>query len=181
MRVNVLGYHVAQKSTIAGKDTTMAKTLYEQSQTRSTLDKIDMQTYVKDRMNDLGVSISQRLHNRLVSTTDKDLVVYSTQVSTLESVLHEIGGYSGFQSRAWEAFVCQEYWLDIVRALQDYDDTHDTSHYWKLLKILDWRLQTFAAPRVFYGNTSRPCLPTTLELARAKRIRDHYAKWLGIA
>lgn len=94
--------------------------------------------------------------------------------SALESVLHILNGYHGYNSRNWLAFCNQPDWHKIITFLNDYDQEHNTSHYWKLLDILDRRDRH--APKVFYGTGTHP--PTPSELARAARIASHYARFI---
>ena len=142
--------------------------LHEQAQTRKTVDLETLRAYVGTRAN------AQQRHLAIHWPTNKDM---ARMVQTLdEDTLHTLDCYYGYNSRIWEAFVSLPLWHDIVRALQSYDGTHGTRHYWKLLSALE---QGHGSPRWYYGTHER-FRPLPKESYRARRIHDRWAKVLGL-
>lgn len=145
-----------------------------QAEKRKTVDLVLLRKWTLSTLNQVNLWASER----------PDGTFWNTERSqgasvTLERMLHMLNMYGGYNSRMWLAFTSLPHWLEIVNALNAYDKEHATSHYWHLLRLLDWQYKR-NEPRVYYGDCVTDTSPTARETRKARRIHDRYARYFGV-
>lgn len=160
-------------------------TLNDQARSRKTVDLGILRQHVLDTINRVNMYASDGNLNARGYGWDKgNFYVHGDQSSiaivnvVLGSLLHELGCYGGYNTRAWIAFCRCEKWHKIVDRLHAIDKATNDSKYWQLLRVIDHGHH--GECKDFFGKSNGYLAPTEKEMARAKRIHDHYVRVLGL-
>jgi hypothetical protein len=155
---------------------------------RKTVDLAPLRVWAKRLLNDEGRRANQDRTARYGYdgygykygerySNGERLNYYDGFSDALESLLHLLDDYSGYNGRGWLAFCGCPGWHDVVKALHAHDDEHGTRHYWRMLKLVN-RERGCHHVKYYYGGG--PLDPTDEERARAERICARYRRYFGI-